>query len=324
MNQDSRRYRPCLEGLETRDLPSTVQVVGPMRAAHTGAVPDLNLMRVVDAGGGAAKPSSTRGQNVAKPPWVNEGLLQELAQALYAPVTTTVPIQIGSQVFPPGTYPVPQPTQAEIRRQTFWIQFAGTYYVGAPRFSDQTSTIHIYSNGRNVQSNQFLSGRGQILLFPPADPTATPTTNDPIAGKVTGLVTMFPSNVLQSSSVLFLNTTNLPGVASNDPTALSHGLPSHLEVLFDPGGVGGGLYATPDYTTTPAQQTNASTGQSLALAGGSGGAVAFTQGAGVLDIAYSPDRHPRAGARQSGTVIVRIQGLVNITGVTNPLYKGIN
>ena len=28
--------------------------------------------------------------------------------------------------------------------------------------------------------------------------------------------------------------------------------------------------------------------------------------------------------RQSGTVIVRVQGLINTTGVTNPLYEGIN
>ena len=30
------------------------------------------------------------------------------------------------------------------------------------------------------------------------------------------------------------------------------------------------------------------------------------------------------GAAQSGTVVVRVQGLINTTGVTNPLYKGIN
>ena len=63
---------------------------------------------------------------------------------------------------------------------------------------------------------------------------------------------MFPANVLQSSSSLFAEVTNLPGVASNDPSALDHGLPSRLQFLIDPGGVSGGIYATPAFTTTPA------------------------------------------------------------------------
>ena len=48
------------------------------------------------------------------------------------------------------------------------------------------------------------------------------------------------------------------------------------------------------------------------------------QGGGEIDIKYIPTDHLRAGASQSGTVIVRVQGLINTTGVTNPLYKGIN
>ena len=52
--------------------------------------------------------------------------------------------------------------------------------------------------------------------------------------------------------MLFAEATNLPGVASNDPSALNHGLPSHLEFLIDPAGVSGGIYGTPAYTTTPA------------------------------------------------------------------------
>jgi hypothetical protein len=328
MDHRPRRYRPGFEGLEARDLPSALQVVRPVPAARAANQAHLNLI-VKDQGGGridapVGRAGSTPGHTASTPPWVNESLLQELASTLYAPVTTTEPIQVGTQVFPPGTYPVPQPTPAEVRRQTFWAQFVGTYYVGAPRFSNQASTIHIYSNGKNVTSNQFLNGRGQVLLFPPADPTATPTALDPVAGQVTGLVTLYPSNVLQSSSALFQDATNLPGVASNDPRALDHGLPSRLEVLLDTNGVNGGVYSTALYATTPATETNPETGQAVTPVGGSGGAVAFTQGAGFLDLKYLPDRHPRAGARQSGTVVVRIQGLINLTGVTNPLYKGIN
>jgi hypothetical protein len=44
----------------------------------------------------------------------------------------------------------------------------------------------------------------------------------------------------------------------------------------------------------------------------------------VLDIKYFPDNRLRPGATQAGKVIVRIQGLNNLTGVLNPLYKGIN
>ena len=52
--------------------------------------------------------------------------------------------------------------------------------------------------------------------------------------------------------------------------------------------------------------------------------MAFNQGAGVLDIKYFPNKRLRAGTIQSGNVIVRLQGLNNLTGVLNPLYKAIN
>jgi hypothetical protein len=211
-----------------------------------------------------------------------------------------------------------------VRRQTFWLEFQGTYTVGAPRFSNQSATIHIYSNGRSATSNASLNGRAQLILFPPANPTATPTTLDPIAGQVTGLLSAFSANILQSGSVLFAEVTNAPGIASNDPSALNHGLPSHLEFLIDPNGVSGGLFSTPSYATTPATVTDPLTGQPLAPIAGNGGAVAFNQGAGAVDISYIPEKGRHAGAIQSGKVIVRVQGLINTTGVLNPIYKGIN
>ena len=241
------------------------------------------------------------------------------------PITTTTPITVGNQTFPPGTYSVPQPTPHEkCKRQTFWIEFQGTYTVGAPRFSNQSATIHIYSDGRSVRSNQFLNGRGQLLIFPPSDPTAKPTTLDPVAGQVTGLMSVFAANVLQSGSVLFAEVTNAPGVASNAPSALDHGLPSRLEFMIDPNGVSGGIYSTPSYLTTPATMTNADTGQAVSLAGGSGGAVAFNQGTGLVNIRYIPEKGRHGAATQSGKVIVRVQGLINTTGVLSPTYAGIN
>src|SRR5262245_60527430 len=257
MHQRPRRYRPGSEGLEARDLPSAVRVVGPPPGQHPTAAPYLNLVRMVEAhrGAGAHRGLSTPGQNVPTPPWVNESLLQGLAQSLYAPITITTPVQVGSQVFPPGTYTVPQPTQEEVHRETFWSEFVGTYSVGPPRFANQAATIHIYSQGKSVTSNQFRNGRAQVLLFPPADPTATPTPLDPVAGQVAGLGSLFTTNVLQSGSVLFAEATNLPGVASNDPAALDHGLPAHLAFRIDPAGVSGGMYSTPQFTTTPATVT---------------------------------------------------------------------
>ena len=323
----TRRCRPCLEGLEDRDLMSASAVHAA--GARDQATPSLNLMVASEtaAYGGVSSASvsnAVAGKRSGTPAWVNESFLQSLVGQLYGPVTTTTPITVGNQTFPPGTYSVPQPTPREVQRQSFWAEYQGTYTVGAPRFSNQSATIHIYSDGRSVTSNQFLNGRGQLLLFPPSDPTATPTILDPIAGKVTGLMSLFAANILQSGSVLFAEVSNVPGVASSDPSALDHGLPSQLEFTIDPGGLSGGVYSTPAYTTTPPTITNADTGQAAPLTGGSGGAVAFNQGAGLVDIKYIPTRGRHGAALQSGKVIVRVQGLINTTGVLNPIYAGIN
>jgi hypothetical protein len=318
--QGSRRCRPRLEGLEPREMPSTLQVVGPVPGPHSKG-PYLNLIVVRDP----SSPAASRGHATASggkaspstPPWVKRSVLDQVAASLYAPVTTTTSTTVDGQTFPPGTYSVPQPTPAEIRRETFWMEFVGHYYVGAQRFSNQSATVHIYSDGRDVTSNQTLNARAQVLLLPPADPTASPTTNDPMAGKVAGLLSLFPANALQSGSSFFGDVTNLPGVASNDPGMLDHGLPAHLRFTLDPNGVTGGVYSVPAYTMfTPS-------GESSQVSGGNGGAVS-TQGAGEIDIQYIPTGHLRADSSQSGTAIVRVQGLLNLTGVTNPLYKGIN
>jgi hypothetical protein len=306
-----------------------VIVHGGSPSQHEPSGPSLNLIVEREPSPQTSRQSARRVPGIAStaiaaPPWVSESFLQSLAHELYAPITTTEPITVGTQTFPPGTYSVPQPTQREINRETFWMEFVGRYSVGAPRFSNQASTIHIFSNGRSVASNQFLNGRAQVLLFPPADPTATPTQDDPIAGQVTGMLTGVAANVLQSGSILFAQVTNAPGLASNDPSALDHGLPSKLRFMIDPGGVSGGIYSTPAFSTTPATITSAISNAALAPQGGAGGAVAYNLGAGELDIKYIPTNHLRAGASQSGTVIVRVQGLINTTGTTNALYKGIN
>lgn len=322
--QRSRRFRPRLEvdGLETRELPSTLHIVGPLQRPGSKG-PYLNLI-VAEPSSAAPKATAKAhaaaagaGESAATPPWVSASVLQQTAARLYAPITTTTPQTIDGVTYPPGTYSVPQPTPAEIRRETFWMEFVGTYYVGAPRFSDQSATIHIYSNGRDVTSNQSLDARAQLLLLPPADPSATPTTDDPMAGQVAGLLSMFPSNALQSGSSFFGDVTNLPGLPSDAPGVLHDGLPTHVGFTLDPNGVTGGVYSVTAYNVlTPTGQTSPTTG-------GNGGAVSV-QGAGEIDIKYIPSGHPHGGASRTGTAIVRVQGLLNLTGVTNPLYKGIN
>jgi hypothetical protein len=219
---------------------------------------------------------------------------------------------------------VPQPTGSEIGRQGFTERFVGRYVVGPPRFSNQAAAIHIYSNGKDVTSNQFLHARSEILILPPADPTAQPTTNDPVAGQVTGLSTTYPANVLQTGNGLFLDLTNLPGVASNDPKTLDHGLPAHLSFRFD--ALSGGIYSAPEFATTPPVETDAVTGAPIfPLPGASGGAVSvFSTGTGVVDIKYVPDHRPQAGTSGSGKAIVTIQGLINNTGTLYSLAKQIN
>jgi hypothetical protein len=300
-----RNCRPSLEGLETRDLLSV-------------AAPQAHTLRL-GAGGSLALGNLTTSTPV-KP--ADPAVIQDLVNSLFKPVTTTVPIQIGSQVFAPGTYAVPRPTSNEVQRETFVERFVGRYVVGPPRFSNQASTIHIYSNGANAMSNQFLHSRSQIILFTPANPTAKPTTNDPVAGQVIGLVSAFPLSFLNSSSYLIMNVTNLPGVASNDPNAQDHGLPAHLALTPDP--TSGGSYAGPQFTSTPPVQTNATTGQPFSLIPGTGGAVDSMNGTGLLDIQYVPDAHPRAKTLGSGKAIVTIQALVNTTGATSAIARQIN
>ena len=74
-------------------------------------------------------------------------------------------------------------------------------------------------------------------------------------------MSIFAANVLQSGSVLFAEVTNVPGVASDAPSSLNHGLPSQVEFMIDPNGVSGGISSTPASSTTPVTVTNADTGR---------------------------------------------------------------
>ncbi len=351
-----RRFSPGVEGLESRELLSARTAPATATSRHAQTTVHLNLVVAPDVKPHATKAAATRdaaksvpptrGQQVPTPRWVSASFLQSLVSQLHGSVTTTQSLDIGGQVFPPGTYETPQPTPAEIHRETYWATFSGTYTVGPPRFSNQSKTIHIFSDGKNTVSNQALRGRSQLILFPPADPTAQPTTADPVAGQSVGLLSLFTADFFQTSDNLFLDLTTspnykggpsfsgLPNIPADDPSALNHGLPSKLYFLLDSDGGGG--YTQPAYATTPAVQTSydPSTGQfsvPVAVPASAAGAVGFTtgslvgQGVGMVQIKYFPSKIPQPGAEQSGTVVVRIQGLINMPGgILNATARSIN
>jgi hypothetical protein len=130
-----------------------------------------------------------------------------------------------------------------------------------------------------------------MVLFTPADPSATPTPGDPYANQVTGIAGLFPQNLLQSGNTLVLDLNSTPGAGAN-PLAL----PTHMTWTYD-NNTSAGAYAAPQE---------------------------FTQGAGALTIKWIPDAHPLPGTMGSGKIIVTFQGLINLSRVVNPIAKVIS
>jgi hypothetical protein len=204
---------------------------------------------------------------------VNSPVIQQFANLLYGPNSAN-----------PTTV-----TPQEIKRQVFTAAWVGQYTVGSPRFSDRASTIHAYAVSGG--SNQFLKGKINMELFPPADPAATPTPGNPYANQVTGVAGLFPMDILQSGSSLALDLNSTPG-AGADPLAL----PTHMTWTYDDNTSAGG-YAAPQE---------------------------FTEGAGAVTIQWIPSAHPQAGTLGSGKMIVRFVGLINLSRVVNPIAKVIS
>ncbi|MGC8642554.1 MAG: hypothetical protein ACP5XB_22080 [Isosphaeraceae bacterium] len=254
----SRPLRPLVEGLEARELLSTASA----RAAALASRPASSAAVIR-----ALSPS-------AHAPFPDPTVIANSIELLYGPNSQT-----------PRT-----PTPAEIQRETFTAKFIGTYTVGPPRFSDRSLTLHAYS--KDGGSNQFLMGKLQMVLFPPANPHATPNPGDPYANQVTGLAALFTQNYLQTGGLLLLDLNGSPVPASN-PDAL----PTHLNWTFD---------------------SFASNGPYI------GPSLDFYQGAGVLDIKYLPDSHPQAGTLGSGRFVVAIQGVINTSQITSAISKVYN
>jgi hypothetical protein len=197
--------------------------------------------------------------------------------------------QVVALLYGPNSQTPMTPTASEVHRQEFAARWIGQYTIGPPGFSDRASTIHAF--GVSGGSNQFLKGKFNITLSPPANPDATPTPGDPYANLVTGVAGLFPQNILQSSSVLVLDLNGASSPGSGSP-----GLPPHLTWTYD-FNTSAGAYAAP---------------------------VGFVQGAGTLDLKWIPDAHPVAGTMGSGKVIVTFQGLINGSQLVSPISKLIS
>jgi len=258
-----------LESLETRELPSSVA------ATTAGVRPVARPASAI-----VARPDSSSGLIGKRAPgrFLDPEVLRRVASALYRPGV------------PPGT-----PTPREIRRQTFTARWVGQYTIGAPRFEDRASTIHLY--GVSGGSNQFLKGKFQMAIFPPADPAATPTPGNPYANQITGVADLFGENYLQSGSMTVLDLNGTPA-AGSDP----HALPTQLTWTYD-SNTSAGPYASP-----------------AGVAKGSG----FTQGAGTLQLHWIPDPHPLPGTLGSGQVVITFQGLINTSQIVSGVSKFIS
>src|SRR4029077_3658523 len=213
-------HRPVVEGLEARELLSTTAL--PAVTAHSGPRSAAALIRV-GAQAAASRSQSQSAGNLAhvdspngllgrRPaaPFLNPKVIRQYANLLYGPTSAT-----------PMT-----PTPREIQRETFTARWIGQYTIGPSRFSDRASTIHAWS--RTGSSDQFLKGKLDLVLFPPADPGATPTPGNPYANQVTGTVGLFNQNLLQTGGVLVLDLNGTPSPGSN-----AQALPTHLTWTYD-------------------------------------------------------------------------------------------
>lgn len=263
-----RQHRPTIDGLEPRELPSTAALAAALHslARRPAAV--------------VARPMSPNGLIGHGPPapFVNPALLRQIAATLY-----------------PASSPPGSPTPAELRRQTFTARWEGQYTIGPPRFSDRASTIHLW--GTAGGANQFLRGKFDAALFPPADPAAPPTPGNPYANQITGFASLFGENYLQAGTMLVLDLNGTPPAGSP-----AGALPHQLTWAYD---------------------VNSSSGPYAAPGGvvpGSGS----TRGAGIVQFQWMPDAHPQRGTLGSGHVIIAFQGLLQTSHLVSGVSKLIS
>jgi hypothetical protein len=262
------KRRPILEDLEPRDLPSGASAAAASSVYLALLEREQSLASTSSSQAHIDSPSGLQGTKSAGK-FLNAAVIRQAADDLYGSGAT--------------------PTKREISRQTFTARWVGSYTIGPPRFNDRADTIHLY--GTSGGSNQFLKGKFDMTIFPPANPGATPTVGDPYANQVTGVAALIPQNYLQSGSMLVLDLNSTPG-----PNADPKTLPTQLSWTYD-SNTSAGAYSAPGL---------------------------FTQGTGQLTISYQPSAHPVAGTLGSGKVVVTFQGLINANEIVSAVSKYIS
>jgi len=257
-DRPTRRRPLSVEGLEGRELLSAAPIAYP-----SGAIPPVGGLTAAPSFQGRTTPRENLG------PLKADLTLVPLFQAIAYPATV-------------NGLPNPQPTQGEVAREYFTAEFTGTYTVTPGHFAGQATTVKIATKA--VRSNQFLHGKGQVIIETAADASGA---LDPGA-TFFGTAALLPQNVLYSGETAVLD---LVGKSATDPNPA---IPA-----YDPNGLPTHMVWIPD------------------SASGTGytGATGFGQGYGYMDAVYHPDRHPQKGTTSSGKVTVLFQGLFNTAGV---------
>jgi len=222
--------------------------------------------------------------------------------------------QFVSILYPTGT---PQPTAAEVARESFVVKGSGHYTIGPGHFSTQSISIHGY--GKPATSNISRKMHFQFLIFEPTDTTQP----------VTGTINFTAGNYLQNGANLIL--------ALAGPTGTEvHGLPTHLywahAAASGTAFAGTGL-ALPafgnfpgNYFTPQGVPVSPLDVQGNANNNGQGPTSVdnWNVGLGDVTLRYVPDKHPQAGSIGSGTVIFVFHGLLNYSGAQSQNDKNYN
>jgi len=217
-------------------------------------------------------------------------------------------------LYPPAT---PQPTAAEVARESFVVKGSGNYTIGSGHFSTQSISIHGY--GKPATSNLSRRLHFQFLIFEPTDQTQP----------VTGVINFTAGNFLQNGANLILDLAGPTG------TEVA-GLPTHLYWAHD--GASGTAFsgtgaALPAFNNFP---TNYFTPQGVPISPldvqgnpsnngqGTTSVANWNVGLGDVTLKYVPDKHPQAGSLGSGTVIFVFHGLLNYSGAQSQNDKEYN
>jgi hypothetical protein len=205
-------------------------------------------------------------------------------------------------LFPPGT---PQPTAAEVKRESFVAKGYGQYTVGPGQFSTQTVTIHGY--GKSMTSNISRKMHFEYVVFEPKDSSQA----------VDGTINLVGGNYLQ-------NATDLILYMIGPTSSIVDGKPTTLYFTTDANTPSATAFAETG-TTLPGYSnffTNYFTSSgTLAPSPGSPGNLGpptsvdnWGMALGTVTFKYIPNKHPQPGSDGSGTVVVEMTGLRNYSG----------